>query len=134
MNKYYNLTDESEIYRTSICMLSLLIVCYCLLTYFIVLHLGLKTQYFKDNKWQQDWQDKAITITQRIFDKEYQDSGLSNDTSGSSVNATQAQQSGKVSRTAIHLLQLTSDIDQYLLYCNARPNGRIKEFSDRWTV
>ena len=101
MNKYYNLTDESEIYRTSIRTLSLLIVCYCLLTYFIVLHPGLKTQ-------------------------------LSNDTSGSSVDATQAQQSGKVSRTAIHLLQLTSDIDQYLLYRNARPNGHIKEFSDRW--
>jgi hypothetical protein len=91
-------------------------------------------QYFKDNKWQQDWQDEAIAITRRIFDKEYQDSGLSTNTSGSSIDASQAQQSGKVSRTAIHLLQLTSDIDQYLPYRNAHPNGRLKDFSDRWTA
>jgi len=103
MNKYYNLTDESEIYRSSIRMGSLLISCCCLI-YFVVHHPGLKTQYFKDNKWQQDWQDEAIAIAQRIYDDEYQDPGMLNDMPGASVDPMQVQQSGKASRTGINLL------------------------------
>ena len=70
MSKYYNLTDKSEIYRVSIGTLFLFIALLCL-THFIVLHPGLKTQYFKDNKWPQNWQDNVIAITWKIFDEEY---------------------------------------------------------------
>src|SRR5258705_6234109 len=97
MNKYYNLTNESEIYRSSISMPFLLNPCIWLI-HFVVLHPGLKTKYFRDNRWQQKWQDEAITITQRIFDEEYQDSGVSDDTSNSFVDTTHIQQSGKVSK------------------------------------
>lgn len=62
MNKYYNLTDESEIYRLSIGTLPVLPV-RIYLTLLIVLHPGLKLRYFKDNKWPQQWQDDAIAIT-----------------------------------------------------------------------
>jgi len=79
MNKYYNLTDESEIYRSSIGMLLFFTACF-LLMYATVLHPSLKTQYFKDNKWQQDWQDKAIAITRRIFETEYKHHSSSDDT------------------------------------------------------
>ena len=97
MNKYYNLTDESEIYRTSISIPSLSNPCVWLI-HFVVLHPGLKTKYFRDNRWQQEWQDEAIAITRRIFDEEYWDSGVSSDTPNSCVDVTQALQSGKVSR------------------------------------
>lgn len=96
MNKYYNLTDESEIYRVSIGTLSVLSVRICL-TLVIVLHPGLKLQYFKDNKWPQQWQDDAIAITRRIFDDEYP-SSIPDTISGSSVvNALDTSQSDKVS-------------------------------------
>jgi len=95
MNKYYNLTDESEIYWVSISMLIFLLVVYLTI---LVLHPGLKTWYFKDNKWPQDWQDKVLAITQRIFENEYQDSHLLANTSGSSI-ITLAQGSSQVSKT-----------------------------------
>ena len=96
MNKYYNLTDESEIYRVSIGTLSVLSVRNCL-TLVIALHPGLKLQYFKDNKWPQHWQDEAITITQRIFDNEYPSSSLQENVPGSSANTLDTSQSNQVS-------------------------------------
>jgi len=95
MNKYYNLTDESEIYCVSIGMLSVLSV-RIYLTLLIVLHPGLKLQYFNDNKWPQHWQDDAVTITRRIFNDEYP-SSLPDTMSGSSVNALDTSQNDKVS-------------------------------------
>lgn len=97
MNKYYNLTDESEIYRSSISMPLLCNSCIWLI-HLTVLHPGLKTKYFRDNKWQQPWQDEAIAITRRIFDEEYQDSGVSDDTPSSFADATEVEQGGKVSK------------------------------------
>jgi hypothetical protein len=95
MNKYYNLTDESEIYRVSIGMLSVLSVRICL-TLVIVLHPSLKLQYFKNNKWLQNWQADAIAITRRIFNNEYTSSSLPDNT-GSSVSALATLQSDKIS-------------------------------------
>ena len=120
MNKYYNLTDESEIYRSSISMPSLLSPCIWLI-HFVVLHPGLKTNYFRENRWQQSWQDEAIAITRRIFDEEYQDSGVSDDTPSSFVDATQVQQSGKVSKNCVlysatdHWYRPTPSVQQCVL-------------------
>jgi len=85
MNKYYNLTDESEIYHVSIGTLFLFIALLCL-THFIVLHPGLKTQYFKDNKWPQNWQDNVIAITRKSFDEEYKEPGKPDGLPNSSVD------------------------------------------------
>jgi Na+-transporting methylmalonyl-CoA/oxaloacetate decarboxylase gamma subunit len=89
MNKYHNLTDESEIYRVSIGMSFVIVVLLCLIL-FIVLHPGLKTQYFKDNKWPQSWQDEAITIMWRIFNDEYELSGPLDDLPDSLIDAHRA--------------------------------------------
>ena len=90
INKYYNLTDESEIYQVSIGMSAVFSTSSGLcLTLFIVLHPRLKTQYFKDNKWPQAWQNDAIAITQRIFDNEYQSSSLPDDIPSSSKRASE---------------------------------------------
>ncbi len=96
MNKYYNLTDESEIYHVSISTLFVFVALLCL-SLFILLHPGLKMQYFKDNKWPQDWQDEAIAIMRRIFDDEYR-SGLPNDLPDSSIDS---QPSNMVSQPSV---------------------------------
>jgi len=105
LNKYYNLTDESEIYRVSISTSRiLLLVSFLTLS---VLHPGLKTWYFKDNKWPQKWHDEAVAITRRIFYDEYPDSPLTKDASTSSVTAVDAQGSSKVSTTNWFMFVLT---------------------------
>jgi len=100
MNKYYNLTDESEIYRVSIgnfCSL-----CFSIVTNIlnIVLHPSLKARYFKANKWPQEWEDEAIEITRRIFDEDYKEFGIAKDRSTSSVNILRVQ-SNEVNKTNI---------------------------------
>ncbi len=64
INKYYNLTDESEIYCVSIGIF-LCFQCFSIVTniFNIVLHPSLKARYFKANKWPWEWQDEAIEIT-----------------------------------------------------------------------
>jgi len=108
MNKYYNLTDESEIYRVSIGNFCFL--CFSIVTNIlnIVLHPSLKARYFKANKWPQEWEDEAIEITHRIFDEDYKDFGIVKDRSTSSMNVLQVQ--NKVSKTKIFISDIPADI------------------------
>jgi len=107
INKYYNLTDESEIYCVSIGNFSSF-QCFSVITniFNIVLHPSLKARYFKANKWPQEWQDEAIKITRRIFDEDYKDFGMVKDRSTSSVNISQVQRN-EVSETNIFISLLT---------------------------
>ena len=125
LNKYYNLTDESEIYRASIGMLCIIACQTCLSNFSIlVLHPSLKAQYFKDNKWPQEWQDEAIEITRRVFDHDYQGSSLPYYPPSPSVDTASASESNKVihgSTSSIDLL--ISPLDQYFSFSNACPTG-----------
>lgn len=90
-----------------VCFFLVFIAPLCL-TYFIVLHPGLKTQYFKDNKWEQGWQDEAIAIARRIFDEDYKLSGVPADLPNSSVDA---QPSNTVSKpTVTNIFTETTDV------------------------
>ena len=93
INKYYNLTDESEIYRVSIgipfkCFLYSFTVSDI---FILVLHPGLRMWYFKTNKWPQEWQDEAVSITQRVFDDDYKDFGMADERTTLSANVAHIQ-------------------------------------------
>ena len=96
----------------------------------LVLHPGLKTWYFKDNKWPQDWHDEALAITQRIFDNEYQDSPLSVDPSRSSVTAADVPQSSKVSNINPFMFLLTLYVEKYFPFGDAHANVGISNISN----
>jgi len=113
-----------------ICWYVFCLHCSSLPNSFIVLHPGLKTQYFKDNKWLQSWQDKVIAITWKIFDNEYKLSGLPDDSPNSSVGT---QPSNTVSGPSIVISLLICCTEYYLPFCNACPNGR-QIFSDQQTA
>jgi len=120
LNKYYDLTDELEIYRVSIGISSILSLVSSLTL--SVLHPGLKTWYFKDNKWPQEWHDEAVAITRQIFNDEYQDSPSSEDISRSSVTAADAPESSKASNTNLFILVLTLCVGKYFPFGNAHAN------------
>ena len=121
MNKYYNLMNESEIYQVSIGISSILFLVSILIP--SVLHPGLKTWYFKDNKWPQEWHDEAVAITRWIFDNEYQDLPVSVDVSRSSVTTTDAPESNKVSSTNLFMFVLTLCVDKYFPFGDVHANA-----------
>lgn len=125
LNKYYNLTDESEIYRASIGMLCIIACQTCLSNFSIlVLHPGLKAQYFKNNKWPQEWQDEAIEITQQVFEHDYQGSSLPYYPPSPSVDTVSASESNKVNHSSTSSIDLLiSPLDQYFLFSNVHPTG-----------
>ncbi|KAH8995600.1 hypothetical protein EDB92DRAFT_1794416, partial [Lactarius akahatsu] len=54
MNKYYNKTDHSEVYRMA-----------------MVLHPCHKLEYFKRHNWEEAWIDTARDIVHNEFDQQY---------------------------------------------------------------
>ncbi|EIW63731.1 uncharacterized protein TRAVEDRAFT_83257, partial [Trametes versicolor FP-101664 SS1] len=54
LNKYYDWTDRSELYRIA-----------------MILHPGHKLEYFRDNKWSDEWIDAAKDITRDEYERTY---------------------------------------------------------------
>jgi hypothetical protein len=72
LNRYYNITDHSEIYRITmgkfhsvICLLIYLIIIY------LVLHLRHKLDYFKKAGWKEEWITAARQIVRNEFERSY---------------------------------------------------------------
>jgi len=55
MNRYYSLTDDSNIYRIA-----------------IVLHPGLKLQYFRNQQWERDWIEEAERLVRQEYHAHYE--------------------------------------------------------------
>lgn len=66
LNRYYKLSDESELYRLAISAYSFSFYHFLLIRY-IVLHPQYKLQYFQDQDWPQEWQDKAKKLLTDTF-------------------------------------------------------------------
>ena len=56
MNRYYSLTDSSTVYRIT-----------------MVLHPGLKLEYFWQHNWEQGWIDEAEDLTREEYIRTYED-------------------------------------------------------------
>jgi len=72
LNRYYNITDHSEIYRIAmgkfhsvICLLIYLIIIY------LVLHPRHKLDYFKKAGWKEEWITAARQIVRDEFERSY---------------------------------------------------------------
>ncbi len=69
LNKYYCLTDDSEVYR--IAMGTFLLFYRPFLTYVAVLHPEYKLKYFKDQHWDQSWIDNAREVVRQRYNDRY---------------------------------------------------------------
>jgi hypothetical protein len=74
MNKYYALTDNSDIYRMAISKLLLNLVLYLFSFYFRVLHPRYKLNFFVQASWDQDWIDEAVRVTRQAWVSRYKPS------------------------------------------------------------
>lgn len=70
LNRYYNKTDHSDIFRIAMGMFSIVFLTYSLARN-TVLHPRHKLQYFKDAQWEQEWIDVAKRIVREEFDRSY---------------------------------------------------------------
>ena len=77
LNRYYNKTDHSEVYRIAMGMVISLIQMYIDSFYLCcsVLHPRHKLDYFKKAGWEQAWIDKAKEIVRAEFERSYKYSG-----------------------------------------------------------
>jgi hypothetical protein len=72
LNKYYSLTDHSDVYRIAMGMFILSTGVYCIANRpFPVLHPTHKLEYFRKAKWQKEWVDNAKKIVRREFKNAY---------------------------------------------------------------
>jgi hypothetical protein len=79
INRYYNKTDQSEVYR--IAMGKFLFPCsqYSLTVILLVLHPRHKLEYFKAQNWEHEWIQSARNIVRDEFDRSYQGSAIRDD-------------------------------------------------------
>ena len=74
MNRYYSLTDDAAPYRIA-----------------MILHPGLKLEYFRLREWEKEWIDQAEKIVREEYAANYEKAAASEETS---VEASPAQVSG----------------------------------------
>ena len=82
INKYYNKTDHSEVYRIAMgeqlfflhCLLGLIWIC-------LVLHPRHKLKYFKAQKWDDSWIQTTRNIVRAEFERSYQSQDILGDDS-----------------------------------------------------
>jgi hypothetical protein len=55
MNRYYSLTDDSNVYRIT-----------------MVLHPGMKLQYFRNQQWEKDWIEEAERLVREEYHANYE--------------------------------------------------------------
>jgi hypothetical protein len=86
MNKYYNKTDHSEVYRTA--MGTVFVPLFVLSTNYLcsVLHPRHKLEYFKKHGWDADWTDTAAKIVRDEFDRSYASLDVEDDDSAMRVD------------------------------------------------
>jgi hypothetical protein len=71
LNRYYNLTDDAEVYRIAMGKFSFFVL-FKVINYFIlVLHPHYKLNYFRSFGWEQDWISAAENIVQTEFERTY---------------------------------------------------------------
>ena len=73
LNKYYSLTDNSEIYRIAMgkLIISTTQCCLIILLSFLVLHPKHKLRYFEKQGWDETWIKTAEEIVREEFKKNY---------------------------------------------------------------
>jgi hypothetical protein len=71
LNRYYDKTDHSEIFRIAMGMKFLAFYCKFLSYPFLVLHPRHKLQYFKNAGWKDDWIERAEEIVRTQFNLSY---------------------------------------------------------------
>jgi len=71
LNRYYNKTDHSEVYRIAMCTFVCLTLVTICIDYLSVLHPRHKLHYFKTAGWEDDWIETAHTIVHEEFDRTY---------------------------------------------------------------
>ena len=71
LNKYYNKTDNSEVYHISMGVFHLWLSASSLTALLLVLHPQHKLEYFKKNGWHDSWIEAAHDIVHEEFDRSY---------------------------------------------------------------
>ena len=71
LNRYYNKTDFSEIYRIGMGVFIHFVNYYFPYSFFLVLHPRHKLKYFENAGWEEDWINTARQIVRDEFDRTY---------------------------------------------------------------
>jgi len=73
LNKYYALTDHSELYRIAMGTYIVHNIFYANMLFFLVLHPSHKLEYFKTAGWDEEWCTTAEEIVHTEFERAYTD-------------------------------------------------------------
>ena len=90
MNRYYSLTDDSDLYRIA-----------------MVMHPGLKLQYFRELEWQKDW----LEVAEELVRNEYRDNY---EKETSSVKPTQRTKRVSFGNISVAVPADGNELDMYL--------------------
>ncbi len=73
LNKYYDRSDHSEVYRIAMGMFQIIVQSFASKLLFLVLHPSHKLEYFRTAQWEDDWVQAAEEIVHTEFERAYMD-------------------------------------------------------------
>jgi hypothetical protein len=75
MNRYYSITDNSSAYQIAMGKVSIHSIVTTLMICGLVLHLGLKLEYFRLQEWEDEWIDVAENLVREEYINAYENRG-----------------------------------------------------------
>jgi hAT family C-terminal dimerisation region len=118
MDRYYSLTDSSHVYRIT-----------------MILHPGMKLNYFRNQKWEEDWIEEEKTLVREVYAAKYekvtkvstsQDSTMKGDdgfASFSNLSVTTCPHASEIEEYLSHVVENIKDplkwwVDNKYVYLN----------------
>ena len=71
LNRYYDKTDHSEVFRIAMGQIILLFYCVSQANFYLVLHPKHKLKYFEQAGWENEWVEKAEELVRTEFERSY---------------------------------------------------------------
>jgi hypothetical protein len=98
MDRYYSLTDSSHVYRIA-----------------MVLHPGMKLEYFRNQKWEEEWIEQAETLVREEYSAKYEKANeKSNATSKKDSTTKDDNEFTSFGNLSVTTCPRASEIQEYL--------------------
>ena len=117
MNRYYSLTDSSSAYRIA-----------------MVLHPGMKLEYFRQHKWEDDWVDEAENLVREEYIGRYELMKEGDDVPVTNEKLSDIDVFDIANLSVLPCTAHASEIDEYLRFPIETCRDPLKWWIDSWHV
>ena len=111
MDRYYSLTDSSHVYHIA-----------------MVLHPGMKLEYFRNQKWEAEWIEQAETLVREVYAAKYEK--ITEDTAPKDSTTKNNDGFASFGNLSVTTCPHASEIQEYLSHCVENIKDALKWWVD----